>query len=98
VKIFLTAFHAFPRFGAVLATIVFQYVSVGNLYPQTNPLRFGRLGLEHGLSQNTVNCLHQDRIGFLWIGTNDGLNLYDGYSFKIYRVDRMIPVVSTITW
>ncbi len=46
---------------------------------------FTRLGIEQGLSLGSVNCLLQDRYGFLWIGTQDGLNRYDGYSFKMYR-------------
>lgn len=37
-----------------------------------------------GLSQNEVRCIHQDHSGFLWIGTQDGLNRYDGYEFKKY--------------
>jgi len=42
-------------------------------------------GVENGLSQNTVWCLQQDLRGFLWIGTKDGLNRFDGYNFKKYR-------------
>ncbi len=43
--------------------------------------------INNGLSQGTVNCLLLDSQGFLWIGTMDGLNKYDGYQFKIYRHD-----------
>ncbi|MFN3385565.1 MAG: two-component regulator propeller domain-containing protein [Candidatus Thermochlorobacter sp.] len=39
----------------------------------------------HGLSHNTVRCITQDRYGFLWIGTDDGLNHFDGYTFKVYN-------------
>lgn len=46
---------------------------------------FKQLTTLDGLSQNDVNCIFQDSRGFIWIGTNDGLNRYDGYSFKIYR-------------
>ncbi|MFQ3581576.1 MAG: two-component regulator propeller domain-containing protein [Chloracidobacterium sp.] len=46
---------------------------------------FERLTQEHGLSNNAVHCILQDRRGFLWIGTEDGLNRYDGFSFKVYR-------------
>jgi len=38
-----------------------------------------------GLSQNDVTCIYQDSRGFIWFGTNDGLNRYDGKEFKIYR-------------
>ncbi len=47
-------------------------------------LRFRHIGVEDGLSQNTINCLYQDRYGFIWIGTEDGLNRYDGYNFKVF--------------
>ncbi|MCX2452318.1 response regulator [Pedobacter sp. PLR] len=43
------------------------------------------LGIEHGLSNNEVNCIFQSRKGYMWFGTFDGLNRYDGYSFKIFR-------------
>ncbi|WP_257670589.1 hybrid sensor histidine kinase/response regulator transcription factor [Parapedobacter tibetensis] len=43
------------------------------------------LGIEHGLSNNYVNCIYQDRHGFMWIGTFDGLNRYDGYEFRAYK-------------
>lgn len=46
---------------------------------------FEKISTRNGLSQNDVNCIFQDKAGFLWIGTNDGLNLYDGYSFKTFR-------------
>lgn len=43
------------------------------------------LGIENGMSNNSVTSIYQDRRGFMWVGTNDGLNRYDGYSFKIFR-------------
>lgn len=39
------------------------------------------------MSQGSVNCLTQDRAGFIWLGTQDGLNRYDGYKFKTFRHD-----------
>lgn len=43
------------------------------------------LYLEHGLSQSTVICLFQDSKGFIWLGTQNGLNRYDGSDFVVYR-------------
>ncbi|MEO6731794.1 MAG: two-component regulator propeller domain-containing protein [Ferruginibacter sp.] len=43
------------------------------------------LGIEKGLSNNSVRCIYQDHNGFMWFGTFDGLNRYDGYDFKIFR-------------
>lgn len=54
-------------------------------------LRLVHLSVEQGLSQNTVQCVLQDRQGFMWFGTQDGLNKYDGYGFTIYRPDPQNP-------
>ncbi|MFC1563752.1 two-component regulator propeller domain-containing protein [candidate division KSB1 bacterium] len=45
---------------------------------------FEQLTIENGLSQNSVTCMLQDRRGFMWFGTNHGLNKYDGYNITIY--------------
>ncbi len=46
-----------------------------------------QLSDKDGLSQNTITCMLQDNRGFMWFGTQDGLNRYDGYRFKTYRHD-----------
>ncbi len=51
----------------------------------TDPLQFRRYSVEHGLSQSAVNCIVQDHEGYVWFGTQDGLNKFDGISFKVYR-------------
>ena len=43
------------------------------------------IGIEQGLSNNAVTSIYQDARGFMWFGTYDGLNRYDGYGFKVYR-------------
>jgi len=48
-------------------------------------IRFTHLGTEQGLSQSRVDHMLQDRRGFIWIGTLNGLNRYDGYRFKAYK-------------
>jgi ligand-binding sensor domain-containing protein len=49
--------------------------------------RFDHLRVEQGLSQGSINAMLQDRTGFLWIGTDDGLNRFDGYQFVVLRPD-----------
>ncbi|HMR85377.1 MAG TPA: two-component regulator propeller domain-containing protein, partial [Niabella sp.] len=46
---------------------------------------FKHFQVEDGLSNNTAICTLQDSKGFMWFGTKDGLNRFDGYTFKIYR-------------
>ncbi len=60
---------------------------------RANPrgIKFETLSIEAGLSQSFVNALFQDSDGFLWFGTLDGLNRYDGYEFTIYQHDPEDP-------
>lgn len=51
------------------------------------PYYFRRYQVENGLSHNSVICALQDKRGFMWFGTKDGLNRFDGYSFKTFRKD-----------
>jgi len=48
---------------------------------------FTNLSLDDGLSQITVTTIHQDKKGFMWFGTRNGLNRYDGYEFDIFQTD-----------
>jgi signal transduction histidine kinase/ligand-binding sensor domain-containing protein len=60
----------------------------GIAIPQTahaQPFTFRRIGTEQGLSQCTVLSMLQDRYGFMWFCSQDGLNRYDGYTFKVYK-------------
>lgn len=54
---------------------------------QADAPAFRYLTIADGLSQNAVSAITQDQRGFMWFGTKDGLNRYDGYSFVVYRHD-----------
>lgn len=65
-----------------LTTVLAQY----NTYESITEL--------HGLSDNRVTCFKKDRAGFMWIGTENGLNRYDGHEFIIYRPGQSKKVLS----
>jgi ligand-binding sensor domain-containing protein len=48
-------------------------------------IKFDNISIKDGLSQSSPNCIFQDSRGIVWIGTEDGLNKYDGYSFQVYK-------------
>jgi signal transduction histidine kinase/CheY-like chemotaxis protein/ligand-binding sensor domain-containing protein len=52
---------------------------------------FARLSMEDGLSQSAINTILQDDKGFMWFGTQEGLNRYDGYTFKVFLNDPEDP-------
>ena len=57
------------------------------LFSQSQQIKFEHISLEQGLSQAAVNAIVQDDLGFMWFGTLDGLNRYDGYEIKVYKHD-----------
>jgi ligand-binding sensor domain-containing protein/signal transduction histidine kinase len=67
--------------------IILFFLSLGTtlLTAQIGGSKFERITGTSGLSLSTVRSILQDKTGFLWFGTDDGLNRYDGYSFKIYK-------------
>jgi signal transduction histidine kinase/ligand-binding sensor domain-containing protein/DNA-binding response OmpR family regulator len=77
-----------PMFNALaksffIALFLFPVVS----FAQRPSLNFEHFSTGDGLSQINVNCILQDSRGFMWIGTRNGLNRYDGYKFIVYRYD-----------
>ena len=70
-----------------LASLVF-HSAAGAAPPH---IRFERLSVQEGLSQTSVFDVFQDSHGFIWLATEDGLNRYDGYTFRVYRHDDQDP-------
>lgn len=63
------------------------FLSTWNLSAQKKPLIFNNYASEQGLSQNSVTAIVQDKFGFIWLGTENGLNKFDGYQITTYFHD-----------
>lgn len=75
--------------GVILSCLIYRWLSIFLLFSislkgQERSLRFQHLTIEDGLAQNMVDCIHQDRLGFMWFGTWNGLCRYDGYDFEVF--------------
>ena len=58
---------------------------------EAKPMRFAHLSVDEGLSQTSVFSMFQDRDGFVWLGTEDGLNRFDGQTVTVYKHDPQDP-------
>lgn len=68
-----------------LATLLLA--SFLNLFAQNNSYKLERFTINNGISNNSINDIIQTKDGYLWIATKDGLNRYDGQSFKIFKTN-----------
>lgn len=70
----------------LLLLVVIIFFSYYNTFCINNlNYRFSKINIENGLSQNSILCIFKDSKGFLWFGTQNGLNKYDGYNFEIFK-------------
>ena len=68
------------------------------LHAQQKDYLIERISIEQGLSQSAVNMIYQDQKGFLWFGTQEGLNRYDGYHFNVYKSEPGNPNSLSNNW
>ena len=68
----------------LIINLIFLILASPSQAMDENP-RFEHLTIDDGLSENSVICILQDSRGFMWFGTGDGLNRYDGYDFKFFK-------------
>jgi len=73
------------RFSTALAILLVSLTA--NSFEQTT-MRFDRVSIDDGLSQSAVAAIVQDQTGFMWFATENGLDRYDGFTFKNYRRER----------
>ncbi|WP_430815491.1 two-component regulator propeller domain-containing protein [Carboxylicivirga sp. RSCT41] len=78
--------------------IILFALSTGLCFAQDSPMRFQSITINDGLSLSSVYCIKKDSKGFMWFGTEDGLNRYDGYHFTIYRTDVKNPNSICYKW
>ncbi|MDU3525102.1 ligand-binding sensor domain-containing protein [Clostridium sp.] len=81
-------------FMIIVSIIFIINMSVNNAFAITNDdknINFKRITVEDGLSQTSVEYLFQDSKGYMWIGTIDGLNRYNGSRFEVFRYSKDKP-------
>ena len=78
----LSAMIKFSQMKTILLIIIFVFAVPS--FSQPDDYIYKQLTDADGLSQSTIFATIQDRLGYLWFGTIDGLNRYDGYEFKVY--------------
>jgi len=68
---------------ALTAVLWYVFFEIG--LSQSPRIQFEHLSIDQGLSNATVTAIIQDHLGFIWVGTEDGLNKYDGYTFTVFK-------------
>ena len=70
------------KFSICKLLLLYLFSGITSLYSQQKALYFNLYDIESGLAQNTVQSIVQDHKGFIWIATQNGLSMFDGYEFK----------------
>ena len=75
----------------ILLRTVFLLICLAQTLTPLAQVRMDMITVQEGLSQGFINTLIQDRRGFIWIGTKDGLNRYDGYQLRVFTMNPFEP-------
>jgi signal transduction histidine kinase/ligand-binding sensor domain-containing protein len=76
---------AFLKILILFLIFINSTISVFISHAQPNELLFKKINPENGFSNNLITCITQDQYGYIWFGTAEGLNRYDGYENKIFK-------------
>ncbi|HTL10625.1 MAG TPA: two-component regulator propeller domain-containing protein [Chitinophagaceae bacterium] len=93
-KSFTSLFNNAAHKGNFLLLTILLMAAAGNLSAQA--VSFSHINTSNGLSENNVHSLAVDKNGFLWMGTVDGLNVYDGYTVTTYRREDKPQMASNV--
>ena len=75
----------------IIPTLAILTISLSLQAYNHRDINVRHISVEQGLSHYTVNSIYQDEFGFIWVGTMDGLNRYDGHRVKVYKPSRKEP-------
>jgi ligand-binding sensor domain-containing protein len=92
------SFKGGNRAPALLAAFLVVMSTACSAAARLEAVVFERISIEEGLSQSIVECILQDSRGFMWFGTQDGLNKYDGYRFTVLKQNPKDPNSLTGNW
>ncbi len=77
------------KYKKIVIIILIQTISISSVF--SGERIFNRLTIEDGLSQSSIHSIYQDSFGYIWFGTYDGLNVYDGYDFYVFSHNSSNP-------
>lgn len=78
-----------PIINKVRLFLIFTFLLITKVdaFDQVNNLNFDFYSQENGLSNNQIHCIHQDKKGWMWFGTSQGICRFDGYKFTVFKND-----------
>lgn len=78
-----------PTMKKVRLLLIFTFLLAFDIFAfdQVNNLNFDFYSQENGLSNNQIHCIHQDKKGWMWFGTSQGICRFDGYKFTVFKND-----------